>query len=119
MKIKCAKSICETDQKPGMMQAFYAKDGTLKSARIRHYIGMEAGMPKFTYCTQTLTYAESQLKLVQKPFNESVASKAIATAENHKPDQHGQMDGQAESGANKQTKCGCSLAWFDNFWRWS
>jgi hypothetical protein len=109
MKIKCVKSTCQADGKLGLMQIFFRKDATIASARIRHYIGTESGKPKFTYCIQTIAYAEAQLnRKPQKPLIESVASKAIAIGENHKPDQHG----QAESGSNKQTECGCSLAWF-------
>jgi hypothetical protein len=42
LKIKCVKSICMLDQKPGLMQVFYRKDGSITSARIRHYIGTES-----------------------------------------------------------------------------
>jgi hypothetical protein len=98
------------------MQIFYRKDGSITSARIRHYIGTVSGKPKFSYCNQTKEYAESQLILGQKPLIESVASKAIAIGENLSPDQYGQVNvqiGNSSNLANKhETECGCSLAWF-------
>ena len=112
MKIKCLKSICQLDHKPGLMQVFYRKDGSITSARIRHYIGTEAGKPKFTYCSQTIPYAKIQLSLGQKALIDSVASKAIENGEKPRADQNGQVMGQAESGANSKNECGCSLAWF-------
>ncbi len=117
MKIKCIKSICEIGQKPGLVQAFYNKEGKMKSARIRHYLGMVSGKPKFSYCSQSVTYAEVQLNRVgQKALIESVASKAIAIGENHKIDQDGQSNGLIENNSNKinqaDIKSGCSLAWF-------
>ncbi len=111
MNIKCVKSVCEVDHKPGMIQAFYSKEGVLKSARIRHYLGIEAGKPKFSYCNQSLVYAESQLRLAQKPLIESVACKAIAIGENHNLT-NGQVSGQTETSSNARTESGCSLAWF-------
>jgi hypothetical protein len=101
------------DQKPGLMQVFYRKDGTITSARIRHYIGTEAGKPKFSYCSQQISYAQAEVnKLGQKPFNESVSSKAVAIGETYSPDQTGQDKGQTETSSNSKTECGCSLAWF-------
>ena len=112
MKVKCVKSICQSDGKLGMMQVFYRKDGSITSARIRHYIGIEAGKPKFSYCNQSIAYAQSQLTLGQKPLIESVPSMALAIGENLKTDQHSQAKGQVELSSNSRTECGCSLAWF-------
>jgi hypothetical protein len=94
------------------MQVFYRKDGSIASARIRHYIGTEAGIPKFSYCSQSVSCAESQLRLGQKPFNESVASKAIAAGINHEVDPNGQIGGLLETGSKGNIECGNSLAWF-------
>ena len=116
MKIKCVKSICELDQKPGLMQVFYGKDGALKSAGIRHYLGTVSGKSKFSYCSQSLSYAETETKkLSQKPLIESVPSKAIAIGESQSPDLNGQVNGLIESGSNSKNKSnsmrGLSLAW--------
>ena len=95
------------------MQVFYRKDGTIRSARVRHYIGTEAGKPKFTYCTQSIAYAEAQLnRELQKPLIESTPSMALAIGEKPTPDQNGQVYGQTEKSSNSKTECGCSLAWF-------
>ena len=113
MKIKCVRSICQVDCKLGIMQVFYRKDGSITSARIRHYIGVEAGKPKFTCCSQSVAYAEAELKRQgQKPLIESVPSMALAIGENLKTDQTGQVRGQIELSSNLRTECGCSLAWF-------
>jgi hypothetical protein len=83
MKIKCLKSICEVDQEPGLMQVFYRKDGSITSARIRHYIRTESGKPKFSYCNQTKEYTEAEVKKTsQKTLIESIPSYAIAIGEN-------------------------------------
>ncbi len=112
MNIKCVKSICEVDSKPGMIQAFYNKEGIMKSARIRHYLGTEMGKPKFSYCSQTIAYAEEELKKsIQKPFNQSSASMALAIGENHHLT-NGQVIGQAGNSSNSGIESGCSLAWF-------
>ena len=113
MKIKYLKSICQSNQKPGLMQVFYRKDGTIISARIRHYIGIVSGKSKFSYCGQSIPFAKSQLSLGQKALIESMSSKAIETEENLCSDQKGQAQGQVENSSNmQQTECGCSLAWF-------
>jgi hypothetical protein len=70
LKIKCVKSVCELDQTPGLMQVFYSKNGSIRSARLRHYLGTEAGKPKFSYCNQTVSYAEVEaIRLKPKIFN--------------------------------------------------
>jgi hypothetical protein len=113
VKVKCVKSVYQSDSKFGLMQVFYRKDGSIASARIRHYIGTDAGKPKFSYCSQSISFAEAELQKVgQKPLIESVTSKAIATGENLKPDQEGQVSGQLGTGTELQDECGCSLAWF-------
>ena len=113
MKVKCVKTICEIDSKQGMMQVFYRNDGTIRSARVRHYIGTVSGKPKFSYCNQTRECAESELnKAGQKPLIESTPSMALAIGEKPTPDQNGQVHGQTEKSSNSKTECGCSLAWF-------
>jgi hypothetical protein len=113
LKVKCVKSICQSDSKFGLMQVFYRKDGSIASARIRHYIGTEAGKPKFSYCPQSIAFAEAEvMKVGQKPLIESVASKAIAAGINHEVDLNGQVSGQLGTGTELQSECGCSLAWF-------
>ena len=67
---------------------------------------------RFSYCNQSIAYAESQLTLGQKPLIESVPSMALAIGENLKTDQNGQVEGHLELSSNLRTKCGCSLAWF-------
>ena len=114
--IKCVKAVCETDSKQGLMQVFYRKDGSIVSARIRHYLGTEAGKPKFSYCSQSLEYVKAQLgKDVQKPFNDRIASKAIEIGEKDN-DQLGHKIGLVELSSNQVNKpaieSGCSLAWF-------
>jgi hypothetical protein len=113
VKIKCVKQIYEIDHKQGLMQIFLTKDGSITSARIRQYKCTVAGKPKFSYCSQSISYAQSELtKKGQKPLIESVASKAIEIGETCSPDQNGQANGQKENCSNSKNKCGCSLAWF-------
>jgi hypothetical protein len=64
------------------------------------------------YTAQSMAYAEAEPKRVsQKAFNESMLSKAVAIGENHEMT-NGQDYGQAKSGSNSKSMCGCSLAWF-------
>ena len=93
------------------MQIFYRKDGSIASARIRHYLGTEAGKPKFSYCNQSIAYAESELnKPSQKPLSESVPSMPLAIGEKPAVDQCGQK-GQKELSSNLRTERGLSPAW--------
>lgn len=95
------------------MQIFLTKNQEVKYCRVRHYKGTEADKPKFFYHQQTREYAETQAeKAGQKPFNQSVSSKAVAIGEKPITDQTGQVKGQEESGSNLKNECGCSLAWF-------
>ena len=87
------------------MQIFYSKDGRIKYARIRHYLGMESGKPKFSYCNQSVGYAEDVTKIwIQKSLIQSTQSKAVLTGEKSKPDQDGQVNGQEESRSNLENK---------------
>jgi hypothetical protein len=61
--------------------------------------------------SQSISYGQFQLILGQKPFNESIASKAVATGENHNLTSC-QVNGLVESGSKSENECGCSLAWF-------
>ena len=50
-------------------------------------IVLELGYPKLSYFIQSMDSAESEPRTGrQKPFNESVLSKAVAIGENLKPD---------------------------------
>jgi hypothetical protein len=118
MKVKCVKTNCEKDQKLGMMQIFIGKDGSIRFARIRHYIGVEAGKPKFSYCKQSVAYAEAEVKrLGQKDLCESLSSKAIAVGEKANIDQNNvraDHNGQIEISSNSRNESGRSLAWFSS-----
>ncbi len=94
------------------MQVFYTKDETIRSARIRHYIRIEAGKPKFSYCNQSLAYAQTQLENSQKLLINTGASKEIAIGEKPSPDQNGQANGQLETSSSSQNMGGRRLVWF-------
>ncbi len=53
--------------------------------------------------------------MLEKPFNESVLSKAVASTGNHQIDQVGQVNGQLENSSYPENKheleCGCGLSW--------
>ncbi len=115
MIIKCVKSVCESDSKPGLMQIFYTKDGSIKSARIRHYLGMENSKPRFSYCHQSITYTQTILHKSQQLLIKTSESKAMTARETPLPDHLGQVNGQVEFTSKSQNQagneCGLSLVW--------
>jgi hypothetical protein len=62
MKIKCEKFECEECGNLASIQIFYNKNGAIKYARARHYIGREKGKPKFEYHQQSLEYIQRKLR---------------------------------------------------------
>jgi hypothetical protein len=66
MKIKCQRFPCEVCKKFASIQVFYNKNGLIKYARARHYVGQKEGKPQFEYHQQTLQYIETQLRDLPK-----------------------------------------------------
>jgi hypothetical protein len=60
--IKCFKAQCEVCKVNGLIQVFLNNKSEVRYSRVRHYQGMEAGKPKFSYCQQSKGYAEIKLK---------------------------------------------------------
>jgi hypothetical protein len=72
----------------------------------------KAGCCQFLVKQKSIRYQVVLKRVGQKPFNESVASKAIAAGINHEVDPNGQSNGLLETGSENEKKCGNSLAWF-------
>jgi len=83
MKIKCLKAECETGHIVGSMQIFLNRNGEVKYSRIRHYIRSESGKPKFSYCPQRKTYAETKLKEYLSSKNLNTVSTGSTKASNN------------------------------------
>jgi hypothetical protein len=62
MKIKCIKIDCEKCHVIGSCQVFFNREGKITYARVRHYLKLVDGKPRFEYHKQSTGYINEKLK---------------------------------------------------------